>query len=236
MNSKLINPYNLLGINSNSSISELKKNYYNLSLLTHPDKGGSNDDFQIVHLAYNYIKEQLINRNEKETTYEELEEEFEDFIKKQEETKPPCFYEIYKETNDWLNEFNKKFEEQCYINSEDNDNSNMDNNPFNKGYGSLMDESNISEDYLETEELQPNNTFETQIIQYEEPEYLPNTIINFPLDKKEINDFTELSGPIKMSDYKKSFDNSTIEMNTKHKNYQFKDFPKENINYLPNNF
>ena len=25
--------------------------------------------------------------------------------------KPPCFYEVYKETNDWLNEFNKKFEE-----------------------------------------------------------------------------------------------------------------------------
>ena len=178
MNSKLINPYNLLGINSNSSISELKKNYYNLSLLTHPDKGGSNDDFQIVHLAYNYIKEQLINRNEKETTYEELEEEFEDFIKKQEETKPPCFYEIFKETNDWLNEFNKKFEEQCYIDNEDN--INIDNNPFNKGYGSLMDESNISEDYSEIEELEPNNTFETQIIQYEEPEYLPNTIINFP--------------------------------------------------------
>lgn len=235
MNSKLINPYNLLGINSNSSISELKKNYYNLSLLTHPDKGGSNDDFQIVHLAYNYIKEQLINRNEKETTYEELEEEFEDFIKKQEETKPPCFYEIFKETNDWLNEFNKKFEEQCYINCEDNINID-NNNPFNKGYGSLMDESNISEDYSEIEELQPNNTFEMQIIQYEEPEYLPNTIINFPLDNKEINDFTELSGPIKMTDYKKSFDNSTIEMNTKNKKYEFKDFPKEKINYQPNFF
>ena len=214
MNSKLINPYNLLGINSNSSISELKKNYYNLSLLTHPDKGGSNDDFQIVHLAYNYIKEQLINRNEKETTYEELEEEFGDFIKKQEETKPSCFYDIFKETNDWLNEFNKKFEEQCYLNSEENINID-NNNPFNKGYGSLMDESNISEDYSEIEELKPNNIFETQIIEYQEPEYLPNTIINFPLDKKEINDFTELSGAIKMSDYKKSYDNSSIEMNTK---------------------
>lgn len=235
MNSKLINPYNLLGINSNSSISELKKNYYNLSLLTHPDKGGSNDDFQIVHLAYNYIKEQLINRNEKETTYEELEDEFEDFIKKQEETKPPCFYEIFKETNDWLNEFNKKFEEECYLNSEDNINID-NNNPFSKGYGSLMDESNISEDYSEIEELQPNNTFEMQIMQYEEPEYLPNTIINFPLDNKEINDFTELSGPIKMTDYKKSFDNSTIEMNTKNKKYEFKDFPKEKINYQPNFF
>ena len=85
-----------------------------------------------------------------------------------------------------------------------------------------MDKSNITEDYLETEELEPNNFFESQIIEYEEPEYLPNTIINFPLDKKEINDFTELSGTIKMSDYKKSFDNSTIEMNTKNKNYQLK--------------
>ena len=115
MNSKLINPYNLLGINSNSSISELKKNYYNLSLLTHPDKGGSNDDFQIVHLNFIIIlKNKLINRNDKETTYEELEEEFEDFIKNKKKLNRHVSM-IFKETNDWLNEFNKKFEEQCYL-------------------------------------------------------------------------------------------------------------------------
>ena len=33
--SKLINPYSLLGVKHTCSISELKKQYYNLSLLTH---------------------------------------------------------------------------------------------------------------------------------------------------------------------------------------------------------
>ena len=123
----LINPYELLGVNINSSISELKKNYYNLSLIVHPDKGGNNKDFYMIYSAYNYIKKQLINKESKETTYEKLEEEFDDFLKEQIEQYTP-FYEIYKETNDWLNEFNKEFE-----------NKDINNNIFEKGYGDLMD-------------------------------------------------------------------------------------------------
>ena len=55
----LINPYQLLGVTINSSLKELKKAYYNMSLLCHPDKGGSNKDMIVVHTAYLYIKTQL---------------------------------------------------------------------------------------------------------------------------------------------------------------------------------
>ena len=224
---KLINPYGLLGIKHNeSNISELKKNYYNLSLITHPDKGGNKGDFEIVHLAYNYIKEQMTNAEEKETTYEKLEDAFEEFIKKQEEMKPPCFYEVFKETNDWLNEFNKRFEDDKnnYDNKEEID------NPFDKGYGDLMDKSEISEDYKTEEKNGPKNQFDCQIIEFKEPEYLPNTLINFPLDNKKITDFSETSGELKMSDYKLTFSA------TKNKKEEVKerDYPKENINYNPN--
>lgn len=224
---KLINPYGLLGIkHNNSSISELKKNYYNLSLITHPDKGGNKGDFEIVHLAYNYVKEQIINTKEKETTYEKLEEEFEEFISKQKEVKPPCFYEVFKETNDWLNEFNKRF---------DDTKNNYDNNkdiqdPFIEGYGKFMDKSEISKEYKIDEDTIPKNQFNYQIIEFKEPEYLPNTLTNFPLDNKKINDFSETSGQLKMSDYKITF--SPVKTNTE--KIEEKDYPKESMEYNPN--
>lgn len=225
----LLNPYKLLGVNYNSTISELKKNYYNLSLLTHPDKGGSDSDFNTVHLAYNYIKEQLLNIND--STYEELEEAFEIFCKKQTERKPPCFYEVYKETNDWLNEFNKQFELNK-INENTEEKSNIKtNNPFDIGYGEFMDsrENNLDEDYNpELTQKEPKLKFQTEIIEYKEPKYLPDSIVNFPLKINKINDFTELSGNLKMSDYKKTFQNP-IEK----KNVIEIDYPKQNIKYNP---
>ena len=42
----LINPYDLLGFDSkqpNISMIELKKQYFMLSLICHPDKGGNNE-------------------------------------------------------------------------------------------------------------------------------------------------------------------------------------------------
>ena len=89
MENKLIDPYGLLGVDSRSNLAELKKNYYNMALLCHPDKGGNNKDMNVVSSAYNYIKVQL--ENVKETTYETLEDEFAIFCKKQEEIKPPTF-------------------------------------------------------------------------------------------------------------------------------------------------
>ena len=90
-NQHLLNPLALLGVTENSSFNELKRNYYNMALLCHPDKGGSNDDMHIVQMAYNYCKEQFITKENKETTYEQLEHEFDDFCKKQESTPPPTF-------------------------------------------------------------------------------------------------------------------------------------------------
>ena len=227
--SYLINPYKLLGVNCNSTISDLKKNYYNLSLLTHPDKGGSGKDFNIVHLAYNYIKEQL--NNVTDTTYEELEEQFEDFIKKQEEIKPPCFYEVYKETNDWLNKFNDEFENMKINNLSDSLGEENQKNPFDLGYGELMDmsEQNGEMDYEPfLEKKEPKTKFQTEIIEYKEPKYLPDTIVNFPLNIKKIDDFTELTGDLKMADYKKTFQDPVEK-----KNIEERDYPSQNMEYNP---
>ena len=75
LQSDLINPYDLLGIKSDASLSELKKNYYNMALLCHPDKGGSSQDMYVVSSAYKYIKKQLENAYNKTASYEELEDD-----------------------------------------------------------------------------------------------------------------------------------------------------------------
>jgi pentapeptide MXKDX repeat protein len=307
MENKLIDPYGLLGVDSRSNLAELKKNYYNMALLCHPDKGGNNKDMNVVSSAYNYIKEQL--ENVKETTYETLEDEFAIFCKKQEEIKPPTFGQIFEETGDWINDFNRKFNEDLNI----IDVNPFDNNPLEGGYGEFMEASeyinnlikndtikndtikndtikndtikndtikndtikndtikndtikndtikndtikneyvinsdymglgehndsvknnsfprNIDEtEYIPNETVKVKNEFQSQIMIYEEPQYLPDTITNFPIDGSEILDYSGNLENIRMNDYKMAFS----PMGEKEKVNE-KDYPTENIEYIP---
>ena len=204
----LINPYKLLGVTTNSTISELKKAYYQLALLCHPDKGGNNDDMRVVHQSYKYIKRQMENANYTKS-YEDLEQEFQQFCKEQEEVKPPTFMSIFEETNDFVREFNKRFEET--ISSDDI------TDPFQDGYGNLMEESVAPESFQTNSNLNYTNNdtelekpvaneFSRQIMTYEEPKYLPNTYGNFfRFDTKKIEDFSELQGQVPMTDYRLAF-------------------------------
>ena len=174
-----INPFDLLNVNSKSSIKDLKKNYYQLSLYCHPDKGGSKDDMIIIQNAYEYVKLQLENSTEQ--TYEQLEQEFQEFCKIQEK-EPPKFCKIFSETHEELNNiFNTSYSEQKY------------SNLFDKGYGEYMDQSeNIHAEQYNSENQQKNkHNFTSDIVIYEEPNPTPIDVdTNMPLDKKEIKDFT----------------------------------------------
>ena len=280
MEKKLIDPYGLLGVDSRASLSELKKNYYNLALICHPDKGGNDKDMNVVSLAYNYIKEHL--ENVKETTYEKLEDEFADFCKGQESLKPPTFGQIYEETNDWINEFNKKFEQglnmsgemRQFIGHEEDITNNPyfnENNPLGGGYGEYMDISDYKQNnkspyydianfvdeaeydlaktdnesvsyclaqgesepiYQDVPAFNPNETqrvkneFKGEVILYEEPQYLPDTLTSFPIDGKEILDYSGNLENLRMSDYKMSFSPPEEKEEVKEK-----DYPTENIDY-----
>ena len=275
MEKKLIDPYGLLGVDSRSNLSELKKNYYNLALLCHPDKGGNDKDMNVVCLAYNYIKNHL--ENIKETSYEKLEEEFADFCKCQESLKSPTFGQIYKETNDWINDFNKKFEQGLNMSGEmrsflgtgediENNPYLNENNPMANGYGDYMDVSDYTPNskspyydtanfvdeaeydlakegpeydvayeeplYQELPDFNPNETkrveneFKGEIMIYEEPLYLPDTITSFPLDGEEISDYSGNINNVRMNDYKLAFSPPEEKEETVEK-----DYPKEDIVY-----
>ena len=105
-----INPYELFQINEESSIKDLKKSYYNLCLLAHPDKGGNLKDMQIVQNAYIFLKKQMV-----ENTKEELIElmknanyDFEEYYTQFRIEKIPSLLDITH--GEYLETFNKLFD------------------------------------------------------------------------------------------------------------------------------
>jgi len=189
MDSKLLNPFELFGLNCNSTVKELKKSYYNLALISHPDRGGLDKDMVVLTGAYNYVKKHLENKTDK--TYEQLEIEFEDFLKKQQDDKPVNFASIYEETNDWIKDFNKTFETK------------KKDSPFNFGYGDMMDASvkDYEKKYNEFVNEKPKVKFSRQLIKYEEPSGCHDYIDKFPLSKEKITDFTSKN----LNDYYQAF-------------------------------
>jgi len=202
--SQNINPYQLLGLSSNSNLQDLRKSYYNLSLLCHPDKGGSNIEMNIVHNAYLYIKEQLDNCK-KEESFESLDEGFELFCKEQKD-QPPSFRDIYDDCNDFIREFNKEFDRRNYIDGSPENNTTI--NPFEQGYGHLMDRpNNTTIDYPQNDEKETiTQDFGNHLIKYQEPNVLPDTYGDcYQLHTTKINDFSNQTKDLVLSDYVKAF-------------------------------
>tara|TARA_Y100001958_G_C21157149_1_gene491912 strand:+ start:370 stop:1110 length:741 start_codon:yes stop_codon:yes gene_type:complete len=204
-NQSLINPYKLFHLTSKSTLEQLRKAYYKMALLCHPDKGGSEDDMIIIHRAYIYIKAQLENCKE-EKEYEKMEEDFNDFCKKQTE-KPPPFRDIWELSDDkkFHDRFNQQFMKKHYSTQTDD----QEHNPFQDGYGSLMDNSEYHSigsstkiNYNEKVKGTSQTVFKKDMIIYEEPNALPDTYGKYQnLKIKKIEDYSDGM----MSDYLKSY-------------------------------
>lgn len=211
MNSYL-NPYEFLGVNINSSLTTLKNIYYELALICHPDRGGKKEDMIILNNCYSYVKNQLENKKYENISdsYLHLEDEFKDFCQKQEEI-IPSFSQIFEETNEFVKEFNRKFDESLNFNE-----SNFDK-PFTEGYQNFMENSNLENnpDIPHLNEIKypisdcepPLKTIhQKSVIVYQEPTSLPDNYGNFQhLNNLKINDFSYDSQTLQMTDYKMAF-------------------------------
>jgi curved DNA-binding protein CbpA len=229
-NYSIINPYDFLGFDSknanNITMKDLKVTYYNLALICHPDKGGNSEDMLILKHCYDYIKQQIEEKNNKTKDFKDAEKEFKSFMENQTKIPPP-FSQVYEETNDWVREFNKEFEKQKthqvpLLSSETNDeeaekvfNSDMYMFNLNDGYGELLEEApydkcDTLDDIMKNREKRLNETitkpFKTEIVSYTNPKSLNelNSSI-FSLDSKKISDFSHSFGNMTVSDYKVAF-------------------------------
>ena len=201
-----INPFHLLGVKIDSDIKDVRRAYYKLSLICHPDKGGSKDDMIIVHNAYKYVKKQ-IEFSENKETLENIEEDFKSFFEKKKMEVPP-FYELWErsEEAEFLREFNKKFEENREINNLINNNV---FDVFSVGYGEFLEKRETEENSMEKREEELNkplqNNFKSELVIYKEPVNLPNDYGEYErFDVEKLEDFSEKTKELNLYDYKKA--------------------------------
>ena len=184
----VLNPYDLLGVTVNATVQEVRKRYYALACLCHPDRGGTNEQMQILHNAYEYVVRQVaLNRT---VTFEELEKDFEEFCEAQKLEIPP-FYDIHAEAFN-LPKFNEVFAQA--------DPNKVDGAFERGGYATCPSE--VTLDYQPTES-RVVQSFETELIVYKDPLPLlmPVSMVR-DLGYAELDDFTCAVGNLVASDYK----------------------------------
>jgi hypothetical protein len=97
-----INPYQLFGVTEDSSIEKVRKAYYSIALLCHPDKGGHTEYMKTLTLAYKWICDQIVNEKEHRKTFEEY------FGKEIKTVNIPNFTDIMVESTGYTKDFFQK--------------------------------------------------------------------------------------------------------------------------------
>lgn len=219
MSKTLINPFELLGVTEQSSAKEVRKAYYQLALLCHPDCGGHEESMKVLVNAWEFVEEQIKNKNDItgdcDDMGKKLENDFEEYCKNQSNKKKlPRMTELYdlaemqgkledvdnRDYQSYNREFNQHFEEEQKYNFEEL----ASGDPFSGGYGDLMDENEDDGNATDEEWVVPTRTkFTTDIAIYKEPHVLPDSYgNNFRYDISSIDDFSNYDG--QQYDYKKA--------------------------------
>lgn len=207
----MLNPYELLGVTIDTPKDDIKKIYFQLSLLAHPDKGGNTDDMITLKKAYDFVMREIKNINTS-ITVEDLEATFKDFCKTQ-ENNVPLFQDIYAEAfnvekfNDYFDRHNNDLQ----ISTEKIESS---GNFLSGGYGDMMDSNNNFEykpEYNPNDVGQVTHQFTTTLTEYKAPKETQVFQHLMDYSKKEpIDDYSLDVGGLHMSDYKAAY---TIDVN-----------------------
>jgi hypothetical protein len=122
--------WGLFGVNEKSTVKELKDAFFNIALITHPDKnqGVTKDEFSYVLDQYKNIKNflQKIENNDNVLTLDttvDLKDIENNHIKNEDTLvrEIPSFMSIYEEVHDNYKIFNKIFEDKKNNDTENND-------------------------------------------------------------------------------------------------------------------
>ena len=214
-NSKL-NPYKILGIGKNYDEKTLKKAYLRKAMVSHPDRGGSQSEFQKVSIAYTVLLKKLSDKNNNHL-HNDLRNNSQSYMTQQSSNN-------MRNTNMTdqfdINLFNKIYDE------------NKLDDVYDKGYGDWMSQ-NTNEKLLEQPKMFNksfnkdlfNNEFNkyktqqqkqmgNQVVQYDEP--LVDISMRgkdslMVLGQKNVSDFSgQSSGGLTFRDYKDAFTNSCL--------------------------
>lgn len=165
---KNIDPYKILDIPQNASMNQIKAAYKRKARIYHPDKGGSDQQFRLVTMAYMSIIEKY-KRQQQDKQFSTLKQESQQEMEKQNKNQR-------KNINMKGNNFNLKLFNKIY-------DENKIHDPSDEGYGKWMQETEFDSDTTPkvfSSEFNLNifnNSFEDhkeetsqEIIKYQEPQ------------------------------------------------------------------
>jgi len=212
---KKLNPYQILGIDTNFDEVSLKKAYLKKALKTHPDRGGSTQEFQKVSIAYTLLLKKLQDLKNNHN-HNDLRNNSKNYMAEQ---MSDSRVNVNMGENFDVNLFNKVYEE------------NKITTPFDDGYGDWMN-SNALEDKKQEKLFNGrfnknlfNHEFEKykrdqqkrsgmQLVKYENPEVdisCKGKHSLTVLGQGKISDFSgDTSSGLGFRDYKDAYTNSCL--------------------------
>jgi curved DNA-binding protein CbpA len=195
----LVNPYDLLGVNIDSDVKQVRKAYKRIALHVHEDKGGNKDDMIILNDAYNFVLREITHadHDRKNATPQQVLAEFQKFCEEQTEQGIPAEFQ-----EGWdLDKFNEIFDAVATA-----DPSSVMRASVPGGYGDVMDSTEVDADTS----IPTTHTFERDIVNYTAPteSIAPSFPMSYDLELSE-NGTVEYNAVttkgMRMYDYKESF-------------------------------
>jgi curved DNA-binding protein CbpA len=204
-----LDPYRILGLPKTYTETQLKKAYLKLAMKTHPDRGGTPQQFQQVSIAYTVLTQKLKDRDS-DKGHHELRSGAKEYIHTQE---TQSTHNIHMKDKFDAEVFNKIYED------------NKIKDIYDSGYGSWMDQNpalttgqtkmfqngfnkdmfNATFEQYKQEQSKQNHQ---QLVRYHEPEQrlsLKNQDSLATLGQRKISDFSGTTDNLQYTDYKRAY-------------------------------
>jgi len=237
-----LNPYKILGITKKYDEKSLKKAYLKKALVTHPDRGGTQIEFQKVSIAYTLLLKKLSDTNNNHL-HNDLRNNSKSYMTTQSSDNNRNINMI---DHFDANLFNKIYEENKIDDAYDrgygewmNDNDNALEQPkmFNKSFNKDLFNHEF-EKYKQSQQKQMGN----QVMKYDEPQVdisMRGKDSLMLLGQNDVSDFSGTSeGGLAFRDYKDAFTNSclidteAININSRDNNMKSIEQSRSNISYM----
>lgn len=207
-----IDPYKILGLNKNYDYEELKMNYKRVAKKCHPDKGGSEELFNLVTLCYKKLYEEL-KMKEIDKQFNDLKLGFSEFKTNQERTQRRNTNfnnnNINYNSNDFKETFNRVYDDHKI------------SDPYDIGYGNMMLKSSVNREDINIKkkryknmrqfnkdfDSEPITKYNKKMIVYKEPEALPSSSKSLKYSElgiDNVKDFSTSTNYLDGTDYKKA--------------------------------
>tara|TARA_Y100000590_G_scaffold421158_1_gene524545 strand:+ start:3169 stop:4251 length:1083 start_codon:yes stop_codon:yes gene_type:complete len=237
-----LDPYLILNISKNYDEKILKKAYLKAAMKSHPDRGGTPQEFQKVSIAYTILTKKL-KESQNNHLHNELRNESNNYVKSQ-LNQPKV--NVNMTDNFDINVFNKIYEDNKIPDAYDEGYGNWieQNSALESGQEKLF-QNGFNKDMFnatfEQYKKEKSNQNQNQLIKYQEPEIrisMSNQDSLMTLGQGKISNFGGTTDNLSYTDYKQAFtdgstliDTSTVDINNRVNSINGIKSQRSNISY-----